>query len=247
MGRSRSADEGVAAFNDDVTACGGYLYTTNDRWSSHYAVGRQTAEMVAMLRRNFPLAAKIADIGCGDGTYTFKIANELGTSAIRGVDPAQKAIDLARRRIHSLPSGSISFEVGSVYDVENKGEDLAIVRGVLHHLARPSAAIARLASQFTAVLALEPNGYNPVLKIIERASNYHRRHGEQSYWPPSLNRWFREEGFSVVEQRFFCAVPYFFPTPMAKALSVAEPALESVPILKHLACGTNLVLYRRLG
>ena len=242
----RPLERSIEAFNADTAAHGGYVYTAIDRWSSRYATGRQTEKLIQMLAENFPRSVQVVDIGCGDGAFTMEIAERFGPSTIRGIDPAANAVNAARARIPSRLSSSVSFEVGSIYDIENKGETVAVARGVLHHLDRPQAAIAQLAKQFTSVIALEPNGYNPVMKIIENTSQYHRRHDEKSYWPPTLNRWFTQEGFSVVAQRFFCLVPYFCPTPAARILSRVESAIESLPVVRQICCGTNLVLYRRL-
>jgi SAM-dependent methyltransferase len=236
-------EKNIAVFNADATTHGGYVYTTFDRWSSRHATSRQTDELIRMLVENFQPSIRIVDIGCGDGVFTMKIAERFSPSAIRGIDPAANAVDAARARITQPLSCSVSFEVGDIYNIESKGEVVAVARGVLHHLDRPQAAIAHLAKQFTAVLALEPNGYNPAMKIIEKTSPYHRRHDEKSYWPATLNRWFKQEGFSVVSQKFFCLVPYFCPTPAARILSLAEPAFEAVPFVRQICCGTNLVLY----
>lgn len=241
----RTLERNVEVFNADTAAHGGYVYTAIDRWSSRHATGRQTEELIRMLAEYFPRSVQVVDIGCGDGTFTMEIAERFGPKAIRGIDPAAKAIDAARARIPARLSGSVSFEVGNIYEVKNKGETVAVARRVLHHLDRPQAAIAQLAQQFTSLVVLEPNGYNPIMKIIERASRYHRHHSEKSYWPPSLNRWFMQEGYSVVAQKFFCLVPYFCPTPAARILGKAESAIESLPLARQICCGTNLALYRR--
>lgn len=238
-------ERNIQVFNADTSAHGGYVYTAVDRWSSRYATGRQTDEIVHMLTANFPRSVRIADIGCGDGTFTLHIAERFGPAAMRGIEPAVQAVEAARVRVPPQLSGSVTFEVGSIYDVESKGEAVAVIRGVLHHLDRPQAAIAQLAGQFPSLLVKEPNGYNPMMKVIEKTSKYHREHDEKSYWPPTLNRWFRQEGYFLVAQKFFCIVPYFCPTPAAQLLAKAESAVESLPIIRQLCCGTNLVLYRR--
>jgi SAM-dependent methyltransferase len=239
-------ERNVEAFNADTSAHGGYVYTAIDRWSSRYATGKQSGKLIQMMTENFPRSVQVVDIGCGDGTFTMEIAERFGPLTIRGIDPAHSAIDVARARLSSRLSGSVSFEVGNIYDLQSKGETVAVARGVLHHLDRPQAAIAQLAKHFTSVIALEPNGYNPVMKVIERTSRYHRQHDEKSYWPPTLNRWFAREGFSVVSQKFFCVVPYFCPTPAARALSKSERVVEALPLVRQVCCGTNLVLYSRL-
>jgi 2-polyprenyl-3-methyl-5-hydroxy-6-metoxy-1,4-benzoquinol methylase len=211
-------ERNIAAFNADTAMHGGYVYTAVDRWSSRYATGKQTDELIRMVSENFPPLLRIADIGCGDGTFTQEIAERLGPVAIRGIDPASNAVEAASLRLPQRLSGMVSFETGDIYSIESRAEDLAVVRGVLHHLDRPEDAIRQLAATFKSVLVLEPNGYNPVLKIIEKSSAYHREHDEKSYWPPTLNQWFEQAGFAVIAQKYFCLVPYFCPTTPAKIL-----------------------------
>jgi ubiquinone/menaquinone biosynthesis C-methylase UbiE len=238
-------ESSVAAFNADTSELGGYVYTTNDRWSSQHAGGRQTDELVRMLAENFSRSVRLADIGCGDGTHSLEIIRRFGPAGVRGVDPASNAIAAAQQRIPPDAADSVTFEVGNIYDIESKGEDVAVIFGVLHHLDRPEAAINHLATQFNSILVLEPNGFNPALKVIEKVSTYHREHGEKSYWPPALNRWFLNAGMSVIAQRYFCLVPYFFPTSAAKLLAKLEPSAESTPLIRQVTCGTNLILYRK--
>jgi 2-polyprenyl-3-methyl-5-hydroxy-6-metoxy-1,4-benzoquinol methylase len=237
-------ERNIDAFNADVDRVGGYEYTAVDRWSTQYASGRQADALIDMVARNFPPSVRIVDIGCGDGAFTIRLAERFGPSAIRGVEPAARAVEAARRRIPENLFDRVSFEVGNIYDFASKGEDVAVARGVMHHLDRPEAAIAHLAEQFKAVVILEPNGFNPILKLIEKVSPYHQQHDEKSYWPWTLNQWFRAQGLSVVEQDYFLLVPYFCPTPFAKLLSRVEPAFESLPLIRQICCGTNLVLYR---
>jgi len=241
-----ASERNIAAFNADAAALGGYVYTAAGQWSSRYATSRQSDALIGMLSDNVDPAVRVVDIGCGDGTFTFDVAQRFRPEAIRGIDPTSNAIAAASVHIPAHLIDSVSFEVGDIYSLQSSGEDLAIARGVLHHLDRPQEAIAQLARQFTYVLILEPNGYNPAMKLIERLSSYHRRHDEKSYWPPRLNQWFRQEGFSVVSQKFFCLVPYFCPAPAARLLSAIEPGIERLPGVKHISCGTNLVLYKRI-
>ena len=186
----RPLERSIAAFNADTSELGGYVYTTSDRWSSQHAGGRQTDELVRFLAENFSRSIRLADIGGGDGTHSLEIFRRFGPAGVRGVDPASNAIAAAQQRIPPDAAESVTFEVGNIYDVESKGEDVAVVSGVLHHLDRPEAAINHLATQFNCVLVLEPNGFNPALKVIEKVSAYQREHDEKSYWPPALNRWF---------------------------------------------------------
>lgn len=245
MATSKQAlEKNIDAFNADVELYGGYEYTAVQRWSSQYASDRQANVLIDLVARTFPKTIRMVDIGCGDGAFTIKLAEQFGPASIRGVEPAAKAVEAARRRIPANLMGKVSFEVGNMYDLESRSEDLVIARGVMHHLDRPEIAIANLAQQFKAVVILEPNGYNPVLKVIEKVSPYHRAHEEKSYFPWKLNRWFRAQGMEMIEQTYSLIVPYFCPTPIAKTLSRIEPLIEALPIIREVFCSTNLVLYR---
>jgi SAM-dependent methyltransferase len=238
-------ERNVSVFNRDVEQRGGYVYTTVDSWSARIATARQTDALVRVLEERFPRDVRIADIGCGDGTYTIALAERFRPKAIRGIDPAGTAIDAARRRLPSEFAQGVSFETGNIYDVEALPGEIAVVRGVLHHLDRAPEAIARLGNGFASVLILEPNGYNPVLKIIERASRYHREHDEKSYLPFMLDRWFGQNGYHAICRRYVGVVPYFCPELAARLLKRIEPAVEAIPAVKSVACGTNVTLYSR--
>jgi len=238
-------ERNIQTFNADTAALGGYVYTAIDRWSSKCATGRQTEELAQLLKAHFPPTVRIADVGCGDGTFTVDLAEKFRPASIRGVDPASNAIAAGRARIPPHLAGSVSFEVGDIYNVENKGEDLAIGRGVLHHVDRLEDAIARMAQQFKTVIILDPNGFNPVLKVIEKVSPYHRKHDEKSWAPSRITRAFKSHGFTVVSMKYFVLVPYFCPTPLAKFLSKCEPIVEAVPGVREISCGSILALYQR--
>src|ERR1039457_1860334 len=127
-------ERNIFAFNNHTASHGGYVYTAVERWSSRVAAARQTDEIVSLLERNFPRSVRIADLGCGDGTFTIEIARKFRPSHIWGIDPAALAIEAARRRITPELESSVAFDLGSIYDVTPKqGETVAVIRGVLHH------------------------------------------------------------------------------------------------------------------
>ena len=39
------------------------------------------------------------------------------------------------------------------------------------------------------MFVIEPNGYNPVLKVLEKVSRYHIEHEERSFFPATLHAW----------------------------------------------------------
>lgn len=178
---------------------------------------------------------RVIDIGCGDGTYTAELLRAAGPRTIHGVDPARAAIGVARER---TSDPRVSFAVGSAHELpHSEGEyDLAYLRGVLHHVDRPAAALAEALRVASLLVIVEPNGYNPGLKLLERVSRYHREHAERSFHPPRLDRWAAGAGGVVVARQFIGFVPMFSPDGYARKAKLVEPVLERLPLLRQVAC-----------
>lgn len=240
-------EKNIGIFDKDVDTKKGYIYSKKNNYSATIATKRQTNEMVRVIEKHFPKKIDILDLGCGDGTFTTALFEKLKPNSILGIDPAVKAINLAKKK-HPKYKSQITYRVGNIYNADKFKEkifDLVILRGVLHHLYEPEKAIHKISKIGKNVLVVEPNGYNPVLKIIEKISKYHIEHEEQSYWPPTLNNWFVLSGYTVLEQEFFSIVPYFCNRSIVVLLKMIEPLLEKFPIIRNFICGTNLILYRK--
>lgn len=231
----------VAVFDQDAISHGGYVYTTSNRLSSRLALQR----MIAAITSVKSLAGRsVLDIGCGDGYFTQRYREQGCPRLIVGVDPAGHAVKVARSRLggeaarvvvgdgHRLPFGDDSF-------------DLALLQGVLHHDGAPRAMIGEAMRVAREILILEPNGYNPGLKVIEKVSRYHRQHGEKSYPPRRLRRWIEGAGGKILHQEFAGFVPIFCSDWLARLLKGAEPIVERVPIANALGCAYCVILARR--
>ena len=165
-----------APFNSDVDRLGGYVYTSNGRLSSQLANDRLTD---AALQATNLSGKTVLDIGCGDGTYSLELYDRGRPTFLHGVDAADAAIGAAEQRIGSR---RMQFSVGSAYDLPFAANsfDVAQIRGVLHHLDRPEAALDEALRVARRIVVIEPNGYNPVLKLLEKFSRYHIEHRERS-------------------------------------------------------------------
>lgn len=221
------------AFNHDVSRNGGYVYTTNNRLSSRLANGRQSRAMLGLADY---ADKRVLDIGCGDGTYTCELADAARPALIHGVDPAAEAIEIARAAVGDRP---LEFSVASAYDLpfDSGSFDIAYIRGVLHHLDRPEDALREALRVAHSLVVIEPNGYNPVLKMIERLSPYHVAHEEKSYAPRVLDRWVSGHGGCVTRRQWTGLVPFFCPDWMAQVLKHVEPLVECLPGVRSVACG----------
>src|SRR5262245_21812141 len=119
--------ENVHSFNRDVLEGSGYVYTTNERFSSRVVNLRLTQATLALIP---PDARSILDVGCGDGTYTQQIKERFPGAEVTGFDPAEAAIQRAQRLY-----AACRFFVGNAQDASTLPAapfDIAVIRGVLH-------------------------------------------------------------------------------------------------------------------
>lgn len=239
----------IEVFNEDILDIGSYAYTNPNIYSAYIATQKQSGEVIRLLKDVLHNNARILDIGCGDGTFTIELFERVHPRVIVGFDIADKAINKAQKKVLRNQKKKIIFQVQDIYSIDQyfkKNQfDIAIMRGVLHHLDFPEMAIKNLSHIIDNIIILEPNGYNPFLKIIEKISFYHRLHNEKSYWPPSLNKWFIKMGYRVEEQKFFGLVPYFCNYRFAKIMKFIEPIFENVPYLNRVFCGTNIIVFKK--
>ena len=219
----------VAAFDKDVLANQGYRYTTNASYSARVANQRLTDITVQILNSLKPKS--IIDVGCGDGVYTSEIKQEFSSLEVSGFDPAAQAIALASKLYPE-----ITFFVDNVLNEDfapGKHYDTAILRGVLHHLDQPELALTNTAAIADALLIIEPNGNNPILKLIEKRSQYHIEHEEKSYSIRELKLFCKQAHCSLERVYYVGFVPFFFPTWPAKLLHFLQPLLERTPLINR--------------
>jgi ubiquinone/menaquinone biosynthesis C-methylase UbiE len=228
--------KGVAAFNRDALANEGYLYANNARLSSALATRRLTDAVLAVADFR---GKRVLDVGCGDGTYTLELFDRAAPASIHGIDHAEQAIEVARTRVGDRP---ITYACGSAESLPlaDGSFDIAQLRGVLHHVDRPIEALREALRVARLVVVTEPNGYNPVLKLLEKFSRYHIEHEERSFFPATLHSWAKQLGGTVRKSTAVGLVPFFCPDPMAKVLKVIEPVVERVPLVRSVALGTEV-------
>ena len=231
----------VNVFNSDVAENKGYRYTNNAPFSSVVANLRQTQETLKLIDSD---AKTLVDIGCGDGTYTAEIAKARPDLKIAGFDPAAVAVQLAKEK-----NPAIDFKVANLLDAASMPQqqfDIAVIRGVLHHLTDPALAIENAAKIAKKIIIIEPNGNNPILKVIEKTSKYHIEHEERSFSQALLTQWCKEKNLEVKSLTVIGFVPFFFPTIPAKVIYFFQPFLELFwPLKKFFGAQIVIVATRK--
>lgn len=233
-------NKNVDSFNRDVLQ-GNYAYY-GEKLSCRLANARIDRGL-AELAREFPLAGKsVLDIGSGDGTTALYLC-ELGAERVVGIDPAENAVAVAGERCarEPLAKGKTQFIVADLESFSsNEQFDVVMFSRVIHHLPDPENRVRQAAAFAPACLVIEPNGWNPALKVIEKISPYHRAHDEKSYTPAALAGWFAAAGYTIRQRLYVNLVPMFCPDALAKLCKFFEPLVESIPLVNTLCCGQVL-------
>ena len=233
--------QNVERFNQDVHANNGYLYTTNAPYSAIKSNNRISQAVIEAIPAD---TRRIIDLGCGDGVYTAEFAQAFPTAYIEANDPAQEAIDMAQQRFPQ-----ITFRVANILDLTTQPTtpfDVAVIRGVIHHLADNTQQLAIQNARAIAqtLIIIEPNGNNPILKIIEKNSAYHIAHEEQSFTSDTLAGWCRAAGWNEVSVDYIGFVPFFFPEVLARIIYFFQPLLERIPIINKYFSAQIVVVCR---
>lgn len=234
-----ATEKNILKFSNDTKKFGGYEYTSNEKLSSQVANEYQTQNTLGLVKIK---GKSVADIGCGDGTYTFELLNRGKPRSIVGFDPSKEGILRAKKKFGK--NNRITFMVGSIYDMPLKHKyDIAVVRGVLHHLYNPERAFPELKRVAKKVILIEPNGYNMILKVIEKTSKYHLDHEEKSYFPNQINKWVHQIGGKIIKKSYRGLVPFFSPDWFVPILKFVEPIIERLPVVNRLVCANYYVVY----
>lgn len=238
MRRRPSKTNDPQRHDEDVRRYGGYVYTVSKKFSSLHANARLTAAIVSAFDYR---GKRVIDIGCGDGAYTAELFARTRPAELIGVDPAQEAVRVAQTKYGQT---GLSFSPESIYALPfaDGAFDVAVLRGVLHHLDRPYDGVKEVARVARTLVIADPNGYNLGLKFIERISPYHRQHREVSFSPREHVRWLMDAGARIRSRSYMLIVPFFSPDWLAKSLAALEPFIERTPLLRTLACSFHVIV-----
>lgn len=228
-------------FDREISESGGNLYNTSAQLSCKMSNSRLSASIANIT--DFK-GKKIIDVGCGDGVFTSELL-EFSPNSILGIDSSELSIDVAKKNIGT--NSKIEFVVKDICDLKkiDKFFDIAIVRGVLHHLDDISAGIANISSIAKEVVVLEPNAYNLMVRVVLKISKWHIERGEKVISPSFLISEFKKSQFCMSDYKFFNLVPLFCPDYIAHTLKFFEPVVEKFPIVNKLFCGSYVAKFKR--
>lgn len=223
----------VTQFDNDVLENQGFVYTTNLKYSSIVSNRRISDEVKRSIQ---PYVDTIFDAGCGDGTYTQEIKSSFPQAKILAADPSSEGVRIAQTKYPGIEFFVMDIEDEKAYNVFQAPLDVTVIRGVLHHMNNPVKGIQNISKVTRKLIIVEPNGNNPILKIIERTSKYHIEHEEQSFSSSTLKKWCEDSGFENIRVKYIGLVPFFFPTFLSKVIHLFQPLVEKIPLINKHFC-----------
>ncbi|MCR4329021.1 MAG: class I SAM-dependent methyltransferase [Candidatus Roizmanbacteria bacterium] len=217
----------ATVFDGDVRKFNGYQYTQKKTYSMEVANSRLTSEIALNIPEN---TQTVVDMGCGDGAYTHELSVRFPRIQFSGFDPSVEAIKIAKK---AYPH--IQFYEGDLFLLPppKKKYDVAILRGVIHHVNDPLLALKKARLWAHTIIIVEPNGNNIILKCIEKMSPYHRLHKERSYSSALLKQWCKQANIRLVKENYVGFVPFFFPNFLSRILFFIQPYLERVAVISY--------------
>jgi hypothetical protein len=147
------------------------------------------------------------------------------------------------------PSAVVTFHAGNIYDLQPDVDlgafDCIVLRCVSHHLPNAARAIRALTGFGSTIIVVEPNGMNPVLKLLERFCNNHVELEERSFTTTKITPWLPASGFRTEATSVINLMPFFCPDWTATGLRRVEPIVGPVPLVRTVACGQTMIVATR--
>lgn len=146
------------------------------------------------LLEGIPHATTIVDLGTGTGLLLAPLCER--AEHVIGVDSSPEMLDVARENARALGLENVDLRLGRLehLPLADRQADVMIANMVLHHVARPPAALDEIRR------GLEPRG-QLVLADFRRHEREEYRESLGDLWlgfaEAELGRWVREAGFDI--------------------------------------------------
>jgi len=235
---SRKTDGDLAefdAFADDYDAALNQGLALSGEGKDYFAQGRAKFLAECFRRLNFE-GIRALDFGCGTGSATPFLFEELGIQSLIGTDPSVESLQVAGKTWAG--KFNVEFSDGSNDPVEPV--DVGYCNGVFHHIPVAERAtamefIARNVRDGGIFSLWENNPWNPVTRYAMSKVPFDA--DAILVWPWQARSLLREAGFEILRTDY----AFFFPN-FARGFRPLERALHWLPM-----GGQYQVLARRIG
>lgn len=185
---------------------------------------------------------RVLELGCGDGEFSAAVLSQKFIS-VDAYDKSFSAIERAKK----FNRPNINYAACDIIDhCYTAGEfwDAAFLIGFLHHVKSAAPKIIESLSFVTdKVIILEPNGDNPIRKILETLPSY-KSAGEESFKLNELMHIFSDNGFDLKYRKRINFFAPIMPDFIYHPIRIFEILIENNRILEPF-CSTNILGFER--
>jgi ubiquinone/menaquinone biosynthesis C-methylase UbiE len=144
---------------------------------------------------------RVADVGAGEGFYTFRIAKAVGpTGRVTAVDVSEKYLEKLRERLKQDNISNVDVVVGAVDDPRLSPDsfDAVLIYNAYHEMTTPEPILKSI------LAALKPGGRLVMSEPLHdnvRSATRAEQVKDHEIGPNFVEQELRAAGFEVVEQR----------------------------------------------
>jgi len=139
---------------------------------------RTVENSAAYVAHRFVPGSSVLDVGCGPGTITIDIAQQVAPARVLGIDASADVIAEATRAAAQAGVDNVGFAVGDVYALDHRDHTFDVVHAhqVLQHLADPVAALREMRR------VCDPNGVVAARDSIYRSFTWYPKDARLDSW-----------------------------------------------------------------
>ena len=190
-------------------------------------------------RLGLDATASVLELGAGDGEFAVEVLGRRYRQVV-ALEKSQAAVERAAARPGGGNVRFVGADVTAHQYAAGERWDGAFLMGFLHHVKRGTPIVVdRLSRVAPKVVVLEPNGDNPLRKLLERLPSY-REGGEESFRLAELVGIFAGAGYRLRERVAINLFPPFTPDVLFPLVRGLERVVEATPAL-HGLCSSHVL------
>ncbi len=223
-------------------------------WGNKTIAGMKRLEKRAHIIKNKLIHCKdplVLELGCGTGSFSKFILQEIPSLTLIGCDISPKCIKLARENCSNFPNAT--FQVASATLITHNANKFNAVIGnsILHHIKEIDTALSecsRVLESNGLICFFEPNMMNPqvalerniplIRKLLQNTKD------ETAFFRWSLAKKLRKTGFQNISIQPFDFLHPLVPPPLITITNKLWQLFEKTPIIKEIS-GSLLISARK--
>lgn len=221
--------------------------------------GNKTAASIIRMRRRAKLAVRhlarlqdptVLELGCGTGTFSKYILEEMPNLRLVGCDISPKAIEMAAILCKGFPNTRFEFADMTSQAYSPEQFEAMIGCSILHHLHPIDKVLAecfRVLKPGGIFWFTEPNMMHPAVAITKNVKFIKRMlkdtEDETAFFRWSMARLMRQVGFTEISVRPYDLIPPIFPKLLLAAMDSVGRVVENIIGVREI--GGHLEIYGR--